>query len=802
MTQTALLPTQVTPPRLWADSIEDAMLAAFKPFTKYITYLAEGKLDGYFDSIQSEKLITDLKVELPTQPMLLLHGLGENTNMEAINSLFTSDTVHLFAVSGAGKTRRTLEGLCHYWGFYISCRPHRGIGSNDLKSATKIMTTMSKWDGDKNGQNNIKNNTKNVDVANRAFAMLICARVFVLKHLLEHLTLDTEDMIARRRWILAQVMPPFPKFQDDDDMFTTIITSLRGAEEKDMLRLAGTMLRGMARIRGLLFAVVDEVQVAAEYLSDYFRSFTTGTDMRPVLDAFHTFLWRTRIFRGVILAGTGLSEMVKNVLLSQAAKSMGSRKYPTVSVELGRFTKDGTSHVDYIRKYLSLRSISDRRLEDRILYWFSGRYRFTASLIELLLYTQPGSPHRILSAFARSLTQFTITDAIDLEEGEPVLTPDTVDKISTFRELNTIDRLFEGRDQGCDQAQLIQCLFHAFMRWRIGSQTTSFPVKGNVHELITLGIGHLQEVEPSRTLDPKKNYPVYLCEPLVVLYLSSIFDKYPHTKKEAWIAEAFRTARDPQSGGIIFEEAVLLVLLERFGGKSCAFSDVFHCNQPWGSRKVTLVSLKRTADGSMQCYPVSWTSGSSDRLGFRAASPKDVLEFLNNPDGKCFLFPDTHMGPDLMCFLQDEETKELILVAVQARLIFPSLTVSDWLSAIETVTPEFFYTSNTKNGRVQYAPIKYPDVPDGITEALKTMLGPAEYKPVVDKCREKLRSFTALNKKFESKASRKTPKYLRIIAPIDAQQQWESESQGDVGVLRWELMKTYDVVMTGAPSVA
>ena len=69
------------------------MLAAFKPFTQYITYLAEGKLDGYFDSIQPEKLATDLKVELPAYPMPLLHGLGENTNMEAVKNLFTSDTV-------------------------------------------------------------------------------------------------------------------------------------------------------------------------------------------------------------------------------------------------------------------------------------------------------------------------------------------------------------------------------------------------------------------------------------------------------------------------------------------------------------------------------------------------------------------------------------------------------------------------------------------------------------------------------------------------------------------------------------
>ncbi len=228
----------MTPPHLGADKIENAMLDAFQPFTQYITYLAEGKLDGYFDSIQPEKLVTDLKVELPTQPMLLLHGLGENINMEVVESLFTSDTVFvvflasfswqmtnpdfaryspLFAVSGAGNTRRTLEGLCHHWGFYISCRPHRRIGSSDFQSATEIMTMMSKCDGDKNGQN-----AKNVDVANCAFAMLICARVFVLEHLLERLPPNTDDMVARRRWILAQVIPPF----DEVDMFTIIIASV------------------------------------------------------------------------------------------------------------------------------------------------------------------------------------------------------------------------------------------------------------------------------------------------------------------------------------------------------------------------------------------------------------------------------------------------------------------------------------------------------------------------------------------------------------------------------------------------
>jgi len=229
------------------------------------------------------------------------------------------------------------------------------------------------------------------------------------------------------------------------------------------------------------------------------------------------------------------------------------------------------------------------------------------------------------------------------------------------------------------------------MRWRIGSQTTLIPIEADMHELVALGIGNLAKVEPSRTLDPTKHYPVYLCEPLVVLYLSSVFDKHPRTRKQAWISDAFHGARNPSSLGFIFKEAVLLILLESFGDKIGALSDIFHCNQPWCLRTVTLVSLKRRVDGFMQCCPVSWSSGSSDRLGYKAKSPTDVLDFLNNPDGKCFIFPDNHMGPDLLCFLQDEETKELILVALQAK-ISQSLDMGAWRSALDSITPRFFYT--------------------------------------------------------------------------------------------------------------
>jgi hypothetical protein len=65
---------------------------------------------------------------------------------------------------------------------------------------------------------------------------------------------------------------------------------------------------------------------------------------------------------------------------------------------------------------------------------------------------------------------------------------------------------------------------------------------------------------------------------------------------------------------------------------------------------------------------------------------------LDNPDGKIFLFPDNHMGPDLLCFVQDEETGELILLAMQAK-VSPKISSETWISAVNSVTPNFFYTN-------------------------------------------------------------------------------------------------------------
>ena len=225
----------------------------------------------------------------------------------------------------------------------------------------------------------------------------------------------------------------------------------------------------------------------------------------------------------------------------------------------------------------------------------------------------------------------------------------------------------------------------------MGGKATLIPIEHNTHEIISLGIGFLDDKPDAWELEPDLTYPVYISEPLVVLSLGSLFDDQSFTNWQEGMKRSLRLAPNTSSLGYSFEEVILLVLMDNFGRKFRPLSEVFECNDTLGSRKVTLVSLMHRTGGTMRSHPVSWKSGCSDHFSFKARSPEDVLAFFDNPDGKVFLFPDNQMGPDLFCFVQDEETKELILLAVQAK-VSPNIASRTWISALNSITPDFFYT--------------------------------------------------------------------------------------------------------------
>jgi len=243
--------------------------------------------------------------------------------------------------------------------------------------------------------------------------------------------------------------------------------------------------------------------------------------------------------------------------------------------------------------------------------------------------------------------------------------------------------------------KLVQCLVNVLIRWRIGSQPSLIPVEKEMRTLIALGVGHLNTaIVPDNKFNPDTNYPVYICEPLTVLCLSLLFEEHSLTMRKTWIANSIHTGHNPLSLGYMLKDLTLLVLMEHFGGKFTPLCDDFHFSKSsscLGSRKVTLVSLKRSANDVMRCCPVSWKTGSSDCFGFKAESPTDVLKYLMDPNGKAFLFPDTHMGPDLMWFFQDKETGELIDAFTQDNKS-KKLNLEAWIQAVNSVTPVFFYT--------------------------------------------------------------------------------------------------------------
>ena len=71
--------------------MESTLASVFKPFKKYIEYLAQGKLDAYLDSTNCDDKVSVPDIKISKDPNLLLHGLGKDP--ENIEGLFIHETV-------------------------------------------------------------------------------------------------------------------------------------------------------------------------------------------------------------------------------------------------------------------------------------------------------------------------------------------------------------------------------------------------------------------------------------------------------------------------------------------------------------------------------------------------------------------------------------------------------------------------------------------------------------------------------------------------------------------------------------
>jgi hypothetical protein len=232
---------------------------------------------------------------------------------------------------------------------------------------------------------------------------------------------------------------------------------------------------------------------------------------------------------------------------------------------------------------------------------------------------------------------------------------------------------------------LIQCLISVVMCWTIGGQATSIPIENQMHDIIGFSIGHLTKITPDKTFDADINYPVYIDEPLIILYLRCLFEKWLWTSRKMWLTNSLSSAHNKSLISYIFKDLVLMVLMEKFGDKFTALSNVFKFPQAstLESRKVWLVSLHWDADGVMWSCPILWRAGSSDQIGFKAETPADILEFLKDPYEKTALFLDANCGPDVISIFQDEKTNKPINASCQMKV--QDLKIEMWLKALDSV---------------------------------------------------------------------------------------------------------------------
>ena len=305
---------------------------------------------------------------------------------------------YLEQVSGSGKTRILLEGLCRHWGLYLSCY---SLESSALECGATDMPFGISQCGFEEGftcglpsrdsPDFIEKEMKNCAIARVLFSRIVLVRLIVFNVFMEevlkhHPQLHTEEsrMNYRRKWLLLQLRPG-KMLELPQDIFSHLVTKLisrwPGATLDDLQTHIDTLLTNihqhLATItpeeKETIFIVIDEAQHPANTLQRAFYSQANYADADQYQPLLHeilatiskvTFSFDCRI----VTAGTGISATVMDAVLPSAIRNKDS--YLQYS-DTGNFG-DEVTHMRYIKKYIPP-SLSNEPLLHRIHHWLRGR---------------------------------------------------------------------------------------------------------------------------------------------------------------------------------------------------------------------------------------------------------------------------------------------------------------------------------------------------------------------------------------------------------------------------------------------
>ncbi|KAJ6486237.1 hypothetical protein C8R47DRAFT_1072639 [Mycena vitilis] len=660
--------------------------------------------------------LSELKIPvLHGRPCLLLHRLGpgqlgDGQMFDRLRSIFNVHQATLFVNTvGSGKTRLLFEGLSQRWGFYFTANT-RGdtLGSTDLMHCieARILATpgfthrLPETDFEALLDNNRS-------IASDCITQVFLARFIVFRAFLNAIIVSgrkiTED--DKLRWLYLQLDPGLL----DQDIFDTVAQVLN--EEGVSGPMCEHWIQGF-RIdlpalinshfvekepsqpgtkapeslqpeagKNVLHVVIDDAQSAATLLSDAFR---TAYDDR------HSGMADGTAFT---LSGTAIDRKSIEVFMGSCIMKFDDTVRASST---GSFDKADEMSLlyqqAYIRRYLPVsiqKTDIGRRLMQRITDWLAGRFYFTASFLADLLDSDFENPHQFLNDWIEFHTGFRPTDASDLTQPFCVTTTFPTKRLYTLIEFDKVQLV-----QGVAQF-LTDLVYGSLVRSGITSSFDRY-----THQLVEYGVARHTTADCTTAC---------ISEPLVLLATAYRVNKHCRGQtpfgQSIWqyVVRGIGERIDSKFDG--FETYLAFLLADAFA-TPVPLKDVFEFASPapeWANQSARLVALSKdpvqeTREGEAPPPPAerrihkfNWRERaiSTGRIG-ETCDVEGTLQWLNHEHQAPFCFPDTNMGPDLICVLQ-LESNELIWVALEAKFLKDKIEDGPLKDAIRTTVPDKYF---------------------------------------------------------------------------------------------------------------
>ncbi|KAK0440933.1 uncharacterized protein EV420DRAFT_1126765 [Desarmillaria tabescens] len=622
-------------------------------------------------------------------PSLLLHELG-CYNKEAfdklLESLFNVQDKFLIVIniSGSGKTRLLLEGLVRYWGIYfVGSHETSSLGSEDLGYVLSRIQENKGFKANPVSEEDLKMNEA---IARRQYFKVLLARTSVFTHFL-NLSLNqapSSENDLRLAWLKIQIHQESFFNQDifcgvmdllndstDDYLDCSLTKSLE--DVKDLLVHMFPLSASSRR----LCCIIDEAQALATRAPNSFRSRTSGSPrslLRPLTEHLRKSLACHNWF--MYLSGTSNSlEIIETTSGSNVARLSALQKL----YHLGSFV-DASSQAAYIRKFVPpalADSLSD--FLARVFTWTRGRFRFTATLIELLLVSGFRSPHTVLNFYIKSLCggEFEPGDAEDLIKAEPPLPGNLKDMVVS----HGVD---VNRFSKSEVFSKLKKHLPAYML--TGMPLPVLRVKDSV--LVELGISRFVGLFAD----------VHTDEPLVLIAIITWLEEnepgYLHTRI---MEEALSISTKHNPSEAFFAYAMLQAL--RSGLPLNQILD-FHIPGNtvlplWTYEKAQIV-VPTHFDHTTHRYhtvPYSYSSTNVPKAGKyidNASELQEWLAFQGTPYS--VTYPTTRVGPDFICLVKLESGRHFwVLGQTKVRESDNTIVEGDLVGAVQSVMPENVY---------------------------------------------------------------------------------------------------------------